>query len=81
MEKQFTLEDIKAAFKAGENRGWYTTLPKQYPFNTPLNEEKYIKSLSRKQKRLKPNNELLDCPYDFTSRCTMGRCDCKPKLK
>lgn len=22
---------------------------------------------------------LLDCPYDFTSRCIMGRCDCKPK--
>lgn len=21
----------------------------------------------------------LDCPYDFTSRCTLGRCDCKPK--
>jgi len=21
----------------------------------------------------------LDCPYDFTSRCTMGRCYCKPK--
>lgn len=21
----------------------------------------------------------LDCPYDFTSRCTMGDCDCKPK--
>jgi hypothetical protein len=21
----------------------------------------------------------LDCPYDFTSRCTMGRCNCKPK--
>ncbi len=21
----------------------------------------------------------LDCPYDFTSRCTMGRCDCKSK--
>jgi len=21
----------------------------------------------------------LDCPYNFTSRCTMGRCDCKPK--
>ena len=20
----------------------------------------------------------LDCPFDFTSRCTMGRCDCKP---
>ena len=24
------------------------------------------------------DNEL-DCPYEFTSRCTMGRCDCKPK--
>ncbi len=23
--------------------------------------------------------EELDCPFDFTSRCTMGRCDCKPK--
>ena len=21
----------------------------------------------------------LDCPFDFTSRCTIGRCDCKPK--
>tara|TARA_R110000868_G_scaffold118306_1_gene313859 strand:- start:128 stop:433 length:306 start_codon:yes stop_codon:yes gene_type:complete len=21
----------------------------------------------------------LDCPYYFTSRCTMGRCNCKPK--
>ena len=25
--------------------------------------------------------EDLDCPYDFTSRCTMGRCDCKPKTR
>ena len=25
------------------------------------------------------NENKLDCPYDFTSRCTMGRCDCKPK--
>jgi len=23
--------------------------------------------------------QRLDCPYDFTSRCTMGSCDCKPK--
>ena len=22
--------------------------------------------------------QKLDCPFDFTSRCTMGRCDCKP---
>jgi len=26
-----------------------------------------------------PKQIQLDCPYDFTSRCTMGRCDCKPK--
>lgn len=26
-----------------------------------------------------PYPEQLDCPYDFTSRCTMGRCDCKLK--
>lgn len=25
------------------------------------------------------NLNELDCPFDFTSRCTMGRCDCKPK--
>lgn len=23
--------------------------------------------------------QKLDCPFDFTSRCTIGRCDCKPK--
>ena len=25
-----------------------------------------------------PKQEL-NCPFDFTSRCTMGRCGCKPK--
>jgi hypothetical protein len=25
------------------------------------------------------NQNELDCPFDFTSRCTMGRCNCKPK--
>lgn len=23
------------------------------------------------------DDKELDCPYDFTSRCTIGRCDCK----
>jgi hypothetical protein len=27
----------------------------------------------------KSKQEELDCPFDFTSRCTMGRCDCKTK--
>ena len=25
------------------------------------------------------NEQDLDCPFDFTSRCTLGRCNCKPK--
>ncbi len=31
------------------------------------------------REQLDCNNNELDCPYDFTSRCTMGRCNCKPK--
>ena len=27
----------------------------------------------------KPKKNELDCPFDFTSRCSMGSCDCKPK--
>lgn len=34
--------------------------------------------VGRSEQLVCDNNEL-DCPYDFTSRCTMGRCDCKPK--
>jgi hypothetical protein len=43
---------------------------------------KKINALIDGLKYLKTNKimkERLDCPYDFTSRCTMGRCDCKPK--
>jgi hypothetical protein len=29
--------------------------------------------------KVEPKQETLDCPFDFTSRCTMGSCDCKPK--
>ena len=28
---------------------------------------------------MKQKEENLDCPFDFTSRCTLGRCDCKSK--
>ena len=34
--------------------------------------------VGRSEQLVCDKNEL-DCPYDFTSRCTMGRCDCKPK--
>ena len=37
---------------------------------------------NRKRELVEPQEnpkQRLDCPYDFTSRCTMGNCDCKPK--
>ena len=40
--------------------------------NALIDGLKYLKTNKMKRER-------LDCPYDFTSRCTMGRCDCKPK--
>ena len=40
--------------------------------------EQIIKQVDTKQLILHGDNEL-DCPYEFTSRCTMGRCGCKPK--
>jgi len=33
----------------------------------------------RQSEQLVCQESKLDCPYDFTSRCTLGRCDCKPK--
>ena len=45
-------------------------------------EIKHNKDILKEKKTfLKPSYNInqLDCPYDFTSRCTMGRCDCKEK--
>ncbi len=35
--------------------------------------------VSGQSEQLVCDENKLDCPYEFTSRCTMGRCDCKPK--
>ncbi len=37
------------------------------------------KELTKRSEQLVCDKDELDCPYDFTSRCTMGRCYCKPK--
>ena len=48
-------------------------------------EDDYVRWLETKLQLLQPDviksvcSNKLDCPFDFTSRCTMGRCDCKPK--
>lgn len=36
-------------------------------------------NVSGQSEQLVCDENELDCPYEFTSRCTMGRCDCKPK--
>jgi hypothetical protein len=49
-------------------------------------EDKLVKNLSLSgvvgpSEQLVCDKEELDCPYDFTSICTMGRCDCEIKAK
>ena len=38
-----------------------------------------LSGVSQQRELLVCNDNELDCPFDFTSRCTMGRCNCKPK--
>jgi hypothetical protein len=53
--------------------------------NTPISVLRYITELEQALQLLQPDviksvcSNELDCPFDFTSRCTIGRCDCKPK--
>ena len=44
-----------------------------------LNQALRIHDVVGRSEQLVCDSNKLDCPYDFTSRCTMGRCDCKPK--
>ena len=39
----------------------------------------YTHSCESDSEQLVCDSNELDCPYEFTSRCTMGRCGCKPK--
>ena len=39
----------------------------------------YTRCCESDSEQLVCNQNELDCPFDFTSRCTMGRCNCKPK--
>ena len=45
------------------------------------NREKQLQKLADQAQDLGLgyDENKIDCPYDFTSRCTMGRCDCKQK--
>ena len=39
----------------------------------------YTHSCKSDSEQLVCDDNELDCPFDFTSRCTIGRCNCKPK--
>lgn len=64
-----------------ETRNW--TLDMAMNFAEEYYEERTkaltIQHVVGQSEQLVCDKNELECPYDFTSRCTMGRCDCKPK--
>jgi hypothetical protein len=80
-------EQIIDAYKYGNQSDVYFK-PEQYYIETYESKEIYAKDVILGYKtsldaqmldKVEPKQETLDCPFDFTSRCTMGSCDCKPK--
>tara|TARA_R100000541_G_C1860488_1_gene79145 strand:+ start:399 stop:650 length:252 start_codon:yes stop_codon:yes gene_type:complete len=47
--------------------------------NELLEAINYTHSCESDSEQLVCDDNELDCSFDFTSRCTMGRCNCKPK--
>ena len=72
MEVEKQIREIIEFYCGGtyENRNTATKEILQICQNLQLQQTGVIKSVCSSE---------LDCPFDFTSRCTMGRCDCKPK--
>jgi hypothetical protein len=80
-------EQIIDSYKYGNQSDVYFK-PEQYYIETYESKEIYAKDVILGYKtsldaqmldKVEPKQETLDCPFDFTSRCTMGSCDCKPK--
>jgi hypothetical protein len=68
---KFTENDLRKAMEASRDIRYVT-----------YSEEEIIQSIQQpKLPQYFGSKEQKDCPYDFTSRCTMDRCDCKTKLK
>lgn len=67
---------------------WVVENPSEYDPRQVLDAKRYTSAylegfnqaltLNNPKKEI-TNQSNLDCPYDFTSRCTMGSCDCKIK--
>lgn len=76
-DKKFSEKDIRRALSAGLSIGY----GRQFEIeNKQVEIDSYIKSLQQTEWLVEIEMEE-SCPYDYTSRCTQGRCDCKkPKL-
>lgn len=70
-DKKFSEDDVRKAIEFGM---------KSYHSWKNRNEDEFIQSLQPTGWDVEIEMEE-NCPYDYTSRCTQGRCDCKkPKL-
>jgi hypothetical protein len=68
---KFTENDLRKVIEASRDIRYVT-----------YSEDEIIQSIQQpKLPQYFECKEQKDCPYDFTSRCTMDRCDCKTKLK
>lgn len=73
--KQFSLEDIRNAISFGIG----IEIHNLSQSTRQIEIEKFIQSLSTQQlpKEFVGWLSKKKCPYDFTSRCTIDRCDCE----
>jgi hypothetical protein len=70
---KYTEEDLIKAIELAQTPSDYDTFPLIDEVMQSLQQPKRPKYFECKEQK--------DCPFDFTSRCTMDRCDCKDKLK
>jgi hypothetical protein len=75
---KYTEDDLIAVWNVAFEEG--VSLDDE--INDPVSFKDVIQSLQQpKRPKYFECKEQKDCPFDFTSRCTMDRCDCKDKLK
>ena len=70
LEKDFGWENLES----DDNKWFVDNLLKD-----TIQAIEVIHSCKSDSEQLVCDDNELDCPFDFTSRCTMGRCGCKPK--
>ena len=73
----------KVKFKLLEKYTAINLLPSELIINDCIDKTleviNYTHSCKSDSEQLVCDDNELDCPFDFTSRCTMGKCGCKPK--